>query len=423
MERLSTVNGRVKEQDVIQLFESVSMEAIKQWLKAQGLPYSQKSRELFFVMLTGYVNEGKLTLGQLKKAMLDFEEHGAKEYFFFTIDSPFKGKRKEDFLAHLETIELWSDNEMVLASTLYSDERVRAGKTPDYLMVDYITWEDHKDGPHIRAKFSETHKHLSFNPVTGVVTEEERTKIIVLIHDVKTGFTQLRFDRPSDVHDHVDDKHRISKEAYQAYYRRMVNYILGVYVEGWEDLRRFMKNLAHTPPPESPPPPPPKYPGRPVPPTTGAREPDSEAGGPPPEPPAIKPAEAILKPPEVKLKELQKPGVFRMRYEEVRTGMNSIQSYTALNPKADIRGDRAHKGAANADGSTWLYRVIKGYWLPGTCGRYTLKRELFMGMNMREKKIWFAADCMPEEVNYALCRIKAIRKEVSPTRAAVPSAG
>lgn len=398
---------RIEVTGVEELLETVSMEAVKQWLKANGLKHSSPNKDEFKILLTGYEKDGTLTPEQIDAALLDFEEHGAKEYFFFHIEPPpFKDKTRDDFLEHLKTIKLWSGEDMILARSLYSEKRIRAGKDPEYRMVDYITWEDHDDGPRIRAKFSETHERQSYDFNKEKVNVEKFTKIIVLIHEVLTGFTQVRFDRPTGAHSHYDEKDNMSKEAYQAYYRKMAALLLGIKVDDWFDPRRCMKTLARTDPPRSSIMPS-SEPGEYVPSNGGspdAPEPvltDLASGDGAPPDPALAGQEAeVAAPPD--------PAVFRLRYEEVRTGSNSIQSYTSRLPKADIRGDEAHKAAFKKDEGHWRYRVIKGYWLPGTCGPYTLTRELFMGMNTNEKKIWFSADCMPDEVNYALCKIKTL---------------
>jgi hypothetical protein len=215
----------------------------------------------------------------------------------------------------------------------------------------YVTWVETIDGPQIRIKFTETHYHISVDKETLEVKEEARGKVIMIIQDVQDGVVQIRYDSLGDKFSHKDTQGRSSSKVFLDYYIQRAKEMLRVDVLDEYDLGKPMEWLSNT----------------------------------------------------------EDPRIFRLPHQDVRTGYNTRQSYRSLTPQADIRDDPAYDAAADADKENWLQEKIQGYWLQGL-PETSLRQELFMGMNRVESRIWFARDCMPEELNYAISRIKSIEK-------------
>ena len=93
----------------------------------------------------------------------------------------------------------------------------------------------------------------------------------------------------------------------------------------------------------------------------------------------------------------------------VRTGFNSILRCDAPSPDADVRDDPAHRGAARADEKNWAQEELKGYLVKDP--DKSAYRDVWMGILPRGE-IWFRRDCLEEEVDYAISRIKQARRQI-----------
>lgn len=223
---------------------------------------------------------------------------------------------------------------------------VLARKRPEKPVLCYINWQETENGPRIQAKYAETHRDIVANKETRTFEEELRTVIVLIIQDVRTGLVQLKFDKLGDVHDHKSENGRSSKKQFINDYLTKAEQLLAVDNFRKLDLGSVMEWLSQ-------------------------------------------PANQEL---------------FRLPREEVRTSYNTRLTFNSMNPSADIRVDPTHIASTEADRKNWIFEKLQGYWLPDP-DRKHLQRELFMGINRSESKVWFAASCMPEEIEYAIRRV------------------
>ncbi|GAG82029.1 unnamed protein product, partial [marine sediment metagenome] len=196
----------------------------------------------------------------------------------------------------------------------------------------------------IRIKYSETHINRIVDYENQRFIDKKVTKYAIALVDLNSGFTQIRVDPPETIHLHKDHTTGESKSRlYEEYY---IN-----------EFRRIMENCQFE-----------LY-------------------------DLSRAAEWIVN---------SEPRVFRLPREHVRTGFNSRQIYSC---KDDVRDDPAHQAAANEDASNWVYENLSGYWIPEQ-SQGQISREIYMQMKGKPSMIRFLADCLENEVNYAIKRIR-----------------
>lgn len=199
---------------------------------------------------------------------------------------------------------------------------------------------------HVRIKFSETHVNLDVDYESQQFIPRRVTKFALALMDSDSGFIQIRLDPASQVHIHKDTRTGQSDAGqYEQFYFNQFLNILGGQEFELCDLRDAAERLVNA-----------------------------------------------------------TPRVFRLPYELVRTGANSRQRYSS---RTDVRDDPARQGAAAADSQNWVFENLSGYWLPEP-SEGKLQRELFMELKRKPAMIRFLADCLADEVEYALSRIRAI---------------
>ena len=221
-----------------------------------------------------------------------------------------------------------------------------APKRPEKPVLCYINWQETENGPRIQAKYAETHRDIVANKETRTFEEELRTVIVLIIQDVPNGLVQLKFDKLGDVHDHKGENGRSNKKQFINDYLTKAGQLLAEDNFRKLDLGGVMEWLSQS----------------------------------------------------------ANQGLFRLPREEVRTSYNTRLSFNSMNPSADIRMDPTHIASTEADRENWIFEKLQGYWMPDLDRKY-LQRELFMGINRSESKVWFAASCMPEEIEYAIRQI------------------
>jgi len=224
------------------------------------------------------------------------------------------------------------------------EDRYQSIHQPIRPVLNYIGWFEQSPA-RVRMKFSETHEELEVNYETQTVTSQKITKFVVVVVDVESGFVQVRLDPASKVHPHKDQDGKSKEELYEDYYFRKAAELLGS--EGLKayDLSRAAEYLTTT-----------------------------------------------------------QPRIFRLPIEKVRTSAASFQTYSS---RRDVRDDPARRGAQLADGDNWVYEDLHGYWIQDE-SEGQLSREVFMQLKRRTSMLRFLADCLENEVEYAISRIRAI---------------
>lgn len=202
----------------------------------------------------------------------------------------------------------------------------------------------------VRIKFSETQTERTANYETQEFEQKKVTKFVVIIAEPETGFVQIRYDPPAKVHMHKDANKESSASLYEMFYFNKAKELLGV-----DDLTRFdLTNVA-----------------------------DRLVNTTPP--------------------------IIRLPREVVITSVGGRQTYSS---RVDVRSDPARSGARAADGAAWVYEDLAAYWIPGSSNG-ALQRELYMRLKRRTGTITFWADCLANEVDYALSRIRAVSGAIS----------
>jgi hypothetical protein len=324
----------VTHEQIASMFEPVSGIALKHWLRLHKYYHSAGSNEELYKKLASYVRSGDIGYDKLKEAACDIEESGGKRIFLFEGKSRFRSE--SDFRKSLRRLHIESDQTRRLSI-----------KLPKKPTLNYVIWRRlSKNGKQeIRAKYSETHVNIKVNKERRVFEETSETKLIVVVHCIQNGTTQVRFDSPGDTHHHKNTDGVSSTSVYHEFYFRKAVQLVGIGLLSPMDLRPAMEYLANK----------------------------------------------------------ESPRVFRLPHHVVRTGFNSILRCDAPSRDADVRDDPAHRGAARADKKNWAQEELKGYLIRDP--DKSAYRDVWMGI-LPKGEIWFRRDCLEEEIDHAISRIK-----------------
>jgi hypothetical protein len=173
------------------------------------------------------------------------------------------------------------------------------------------------------------------------------TKLIVIIAESETGFVQIRLDPPSIVHEHKDIKSgKSTKRAYLGYYFKKASELLGD--KGFEpfDLTGVALKLVSAEPP-----------------------------------------------------------IILLPHGELRTSSNSKFKYSS---QVDVREDPAYQAILEQDGKGLVQEDLSCFFLPDQSGG-KIERKVYTRLVRRDSMISVSADCLAEEVDYVLSRIRETR--------------
>jgi hypothetical protein len=196
----------------------VPVNAVQNWLKIHGKPYTTQSQGQFYKKLNKWIAQERISSDDIDNAVYDIEENGGKKVFLRVLSGNFP-KSKSQFDAFLN-----SQNIPNIARVRRS---VRTSKNP---ILNHILWIDGENS--IIIKFSEIQEDVNFNNETFEVETLEKPIFVVINIDTKTGFTEFRFDNPAKRHVHKDVDGNSNSKVYENYYFNKIQSLFsGVTIE------------------------------------------------------------------------------------------------------------------------------------------------------------------------------------------------
>ena len=149
-----------------------------------------------------YVEQDKLSLEQVHRAITEFQEYSNKRVYLYVIDPALVQRIHRDRFTRV--IDSWT--------------RARIVALPGSPRENY----SYIDADRIRVNFSETHRVAVVNRRAGTLDWKEGTRVVVLDVDRHTGFVALSFDHPGTVHPHGE-----RPIDYFTYYLQRAHALLG----------------------------------------------------------------------------------------------------------------------------------------------------------------------------------------------------
>jgi len=227
-------------------------------------------------------------------------------------------------------------------------------KRPAKPRINYAIWQ----GNEVRVKYSERHERINFDKKTRKWEEIASTNFIVISVETDTGFTKIFMDPSGDVHPHMNDRGTITDDAYTQFYFDKAAEIFGEF-DDFDLIQPVNRLLAINPP------------------------------------------------------------IYKFINNSGWTDDGFQYSFKG---REDVRQCQGHKAAAGGNASPGAPDFIRGSWLqsqsfvPSEPGEeseddknlYQLERDLYMPIWPPLSRIQFKADCLKEEVNYAISRIRNI---------------
>jgi hypothetical protein len=212
---------------VAKILGSKSMASVRSWLKAQGVSIPITKRELIATRILKAIDDGQITIDQLKAGLIEIEEAGGKRIQLFRVDPSQKN------LGHIQK----QLNSLNIAS---APGRLPAPQLPSSTKMVYLT----DDTKTIRAKWAETHtKYIQKLPSLQLQPDKD-TKLVVLDLNKVTGLVQLRYDKPETTHPHGLGG-RTPPAEYFAYFRENTENLFGIALEAIE-LRPGLAKIINT---------------------------------------------------------------------------------------------------------------------------------------------------------------------------------
>lgn len=286
------------------------------------------------------IEDGTLALTDVLAAVAELEESSDKTIFLYhargfrnlTSDQP----------------NIMSGIRQRLGYRLTNDSTVRttpgAGPTFSYMCIE---------NGELKIKFSEMHHDREddfandrFNRIPKVVN-------IYMIIELRTGFTQIRFDSPGQIHTHRNDLNRPAELAYHNYYQNKITEIFPNLTFAQFDLTGVANYIA-----------------------THEKE------------------------------------RFLIR-KKVNTISNGLKlTFSTSSRKFDVRDAKEHKGAiATDENNEWLTEDFSGVWLAEQSDGQ-LKKNLFMRVYRKDSQIRVQRGCLKKELDYGISQIREIQKSV-----------
>lgn len=215
---------------IAQLIDEVSIAALRSWLKSVGFQRTASTREQMVKKLDSLLKKGDLSEQELMNGIINIEEASNKRAFLYQLAAD--GQH-----GHLQNQAAFEKHLHDIGKTLSKEPKV-APKAPSKSTLVYI----HYSPEQIRAKWAETHVRIKFHKASLDYEEESVTRIVALVVDIKTGFVQLRYDKPEDQNEHGN-----SKDGFFLYYRQLASELLGVELKQFET-REALRRLIETEP-------------------------------------------------------------------------------------------------------------------------------------------------------------------------------
>ncbi|WP_075342465.1 hypothetical protein [Tenacibaculum agarivorans] len=320
--------------EIEQLVNLVPISSISSWLKTHDKPHSHSSKSNFIKNLVKWVKKGDISLKDIEDAVIDVEENGGKKIKLKLIKNFDLSKLKK----HLNSkgVSFSKTDKLSLPSNVPSK-------------LNYIYLDEEKQI--LKIKWSETQESAEIDYQKKSIEAKKKIIFVIVVIDVETGFTQIRYDTPQDMHSYINEKEKKKDSLYEEHYLKELKKMLPVTFK-LEDY--YIGDLM----------------------------------------------DYILK------KERKK---FRIENENVKISQGSKQRYSRVG--GDIRDLEARQGAEINDGSNWVVDNLTGYWINEE-SQGKLVRDLFMRMSKVDSAINFHRDCLSQELNYAIDEIRQIKGKI-----------
>ena len=298
-----------------------SIAPVRNWLKQHDLASTMGSRDAMVERVHGLIEKGELSEAELVGAAIGIEEASSKRTFLFRIPNDSTNLAKIDHQLASLNVPLTTERIPSTAPTS-KPKLVYAINTPACF----------------RAKWNEKHTRVRANKKSRTFEDAVAPKVIVLIVNKDTGIVQIRYDKPDDVHWHVEDD-QPSDQAYFDYFKEQAESLTGLPLEP-VDFREGLERVLKT-----------------------------------------------------------EPWVVRTNYtvddtEESRT------KRTQKNPEKDIRDTAEWKRIAQ-DRMVRTFEEAPLWWIPEMSQGH-LKRRLFCYVDADNGFIRFDANCNEDEIEYVL---------------------
>ena len=317
------------------LLDIVPISAIQNWLKLNNKPHTATNKKDFIKKILKWIDKGEVSIRDIELAILDIEENGGKKIKLKTIEN-FDLKK---FTANL------NNKGITISKTDNISLRDNRISKLNYVFID-------ETAGIVKIKWSEKQEDLGIDYQTRQVNAIEKTIFIIVVIEIETGFTQIRYDTPQDIHTYLNDKGVKKDSLYELHYLNALYNLL--------------------------------------------------------------PTSCTLK--DYSLKEvarhllMNEKDKFIIKNESLKVSKNGVQRYSVTN--GDIRDLPARIGAEQEDGDHWVVNNITGEW-KSVKSNGSLTRNLFMRMSRDESTINFQRDCVSNELNYAINEIRSIKKLVN----------
>jgi hypothetical protein len=194
------------------LIQGVAQSVLKSWLRQNELRHTAPNHTALVTLLQKLMDEGDLTLEQLKAGVREIEEYGGKRVYLRNCLNATGLTDRAAFSRRLTSAG-------ITMGTTYTDS-IRKPSRPQ---LNYAVWRENE----IRIKYSETHTHVEFSKITRQSKDDQRTKFIVISVDPTSGFMRVFLDPAGDEHPHPTDQGGWTDDSYVDFYFQKVLAIFG----------------------------------------------------------------------------------------------------------------------------------------------------------------------------------------------------
>ena len=324
--------------DLIEDIKNIGIGTFQSWLVENEIKVSLKNN--FFDNLNDALEQQTLTLDDINRAISEIEENSDKKIHLYeapSFETIVQDKKK--IMKHLR------DTFGIVPSPL-DWGRVAPKRAPTF---NYLYWDDKK----IKLKFSELHHDYEVDIEDDEIIKTPKKVYIIYFIDLTDGFTQIRFDRPGQLHSHKNEMGKRTEAAFENYYKALLFKLFPDILFHDMNLNRVANYI-----------------------TTKERE------------------------------------KFRINKEVTTITGNAKQTYASGSINTDIRDLPEHSAAVStAESKTWLTEDLTGYWLAEHSDG-ELAKNLFMRISRRVSEVRVQRGCLEKELNYGLKQIREIQAKV-----------
>ena len=196
----------------------------------------------------------------------------------------------------------------------------------------------------VRIGYSETHEFEKLNRTTKMLETHSRTNLIIISAEPSTGLIKIMMDAPGDEHQHIVTQGARKIDGYVPFYKNRALDLLGAEKFNPIDLRKISEGIVKSTP------------------------------------------------------KIFEPTDFH--------ALSSHHSRYRITSRSDVTDDPVFSASEKADKDR-VHDGVSGFWLPES-SEGQLQRKLYMQLSVREDMIRFDAECLANEVEYAISRIRAV---------------